>query len=188
MGQWASLAIFIAIPMVSALALDRMIRPDVKGWYRHLRQPDWKPPNWAFGVVWPILYTCMGTASWLVWRKGGFDAQAVPLGVYAVQLALNLAWPPIFFSGHKLATATLDSAALLVGVAASTKLFWDVDPRAGQLMVPYLLWTAYATALSAWIWNHNPRADTTRSLDTQPKETKMEHIKGEIDRLAHKDG
>lgn len=43
----------------------------------------------------------MGTASWLVWHNGGWQHHSAALTMYAVQLALNLSWPPLFFSGHK---------------------------------------------------------------------------------------
>ena len=48
-------------------------------------------------------------------------------------------------------------AALLAIVAATTQLLWDAEPAAGKLMLPYLVWTAYATVLNAWIWNKNPK-------------------------------
>ncbi len=51
----------------------------------------------------------MGTASWLVWHNGGWQKHSAALSMYAIQLALNLAWPPIFFSGHKLGLALADS-------------------------------------------------------------------------------
>ena len=62
-----------------------------------------------FGVFWPILYTLMGTASWLVWHNGGWQKHSAALSMYVVQLALNLSWPPLFFSGHKLGLALADS-------------------------------------------------------------------------------
>ena len=40
-----------------------------------------------------------------VWRKGG---GFTPLALYAVQLALNLAWSPIFFKKHQLGFALAD--------------------------------------------------------------------------------
>lgn len=51
----------------------------------------------------------MGTASWLVWHNGGWQRHSAALTMYAIQLALNLSWPPLFFSGHKLGMALADS-------------------------------------------------------------------------------
>ncbi|KAL3163299.1 hypothetical protein ABBQ32_009692 [Trebouxia sp. C0010 RCD-2024] len=122
----------------------------------------------------------MGTASWLVWHNGGWQRHSAALTMYAIQLALNLSWPPLFFSGHKLGMALADSTALLLSVAATTQLFWDAEPAAGKLLLPYLAWTAYATMLNGWIWNKNPKADSAASLKTQPKHTKLDEIQEEL--------
>lgn len=73
--------------------------------YKTLKKPSWQPPNWLFGPVWTALYAMMGVASWMVWQKAG---GAVPLSLYAVQLALNLAWTPLFFKKHQLTYALAD--------------------------------------------------------------------------------
>ena len=55
--------------------------------------------------VWTVLYTMMGVASWQVWNAGG---GWVPLTLYGVQLALNLAWSPIMFNKKDLGLALAD--------------------------------------------------------------------------------
>src|SRR5215212_9980606 len=62
--------------------------------YQNLEQPSWAPPSWLFGPVWTLLYAMIAVAGWLVWRRTGWTRA---LTVYAVQLALNAAWTPIFF-------------------------------------------------------------------------------------------
>jgi benzodiazapine receptor len=61
----------------------------------------------------------MGYAAYLVGTQGGWERQAVPLALYGTQLALNLAWSPLFFGAKKLDTALLDIALLDVAVAAT---------------------------------------------------------------------
>jgi benzodiazapine receptor len=73
--------------------------------YKTLKKPTWSPPNWLFGPVWTLLYTAMGTASWLVWKNGG---GAVPLTLYALQAVLNFAWSPLFFREHEITFALAD--------------------------------------------------------------------------------
>ncbi len=111
----------------------------------------WTPPGWLFGPVWSVLYASMGTASWLVWRAGG---GAVPLGAYFLQLALNFAWSPLFFSG-KTGLALVDIVSMEAAIIYTANLFHAVSPMAGYLMVPYSVWVAYATALNLVIWKDN---------------------------------
>ena len=73
--------------------------------YKRLKKPSWNPPDWLFGPAWTVLYTAMGYASYLVWKAGGGP---LPLGLYAAQLALNLAWSPIFFKVKEIGYAVAD--------------------------------------------------------------------------------
>ena len=64
-----------------------------------------KRPGPLIGATWTVLYACMGYASYLVWRSDANSTTA--LSVYALQLALNLAWPFIFFKAKQLRAASI---------------------------------------------------------------------------------
>lgn len=106
-----------------------------------------------FGPVWSVLYSTIGYASWRVWQAGGGP---VPLGLYGAQLLLNFAWSPIFFKKHDLKLASYEITALLGMVGATIYEFNKVDPLAAKLMLPYLAWTSFATALTWNIHLNNP--------------------------------
>ena len=65
----------------------------------------------ALSELLQVLYTAMGYASYLVYRGGG---GAVPLTLYAVQLALNLAWSPLFFKVKEVGYAVADITGMLL--------------------------------------------------------------------------
>ena len=69
--------------------------PRVSTWYVTLARPSWTPPGWLFGPVWFTLYAAMAVAVWDVWRSGRDTRRAVTL--FAIQLALNVAWSAVFF-------------------------------------------------------------------------------------------
>ena len=71
----------------------------------------------VFGPVWSALYTAMGYSSYLVWKSGG---GAVPLTLYGIQLALNLAWSPLFFKQHEIGFALADITGAACLPACST--------------------------------------------------------------------
>ncbi len=124
------------------------------GWYRELRKPPWSPPAELFGPVWTILYALMGTAAWLV-AGGRSRGRGLALGAYAVQLVLNAAWTPIFFGLRRPGLALAEITATLVAIVATVALFTRQRLLAGLLLLPYLAWVAFATALNAAIWRRN---------------------------------
>jgi tryptophan-rich sensory protein len=128
---------------------------NVNGWYAAADKAPWSPPNSLFGPVWTILYMAMAIAAWLVWRK---RASGTPraLKVYGVQLALNLAWTPVFFGLYPaIGTAALWLAlaiiiALIVAVAITVLSFGPVSRTAGLLLLPYVSWLVFAATLNGW--------------------------------------
>ena len=120
--------------------------------YGALNQPDWAPPSWLFGPVWTVLYALMAVSAWLVWRAVGLGREIVS---YLVQLALNAAWTPLFFGFGQRGWALVEIVLLWVTIVVTVVLFFRVSRPAGWLLVPYLGWVSFATALNAAIWLAN---------------------------------
>lgn len=125
------------------------------GWYASLAKPAWNPPNWLFGPIWTLLYVMMAVAAWLVWREGGWKAQRRPLGLYLLQWALNALWTPLFFGLQRPGLAFAEIITLDAAVLGTLMTFWRVRRAAGLLLVPYMLWVAFATVLNITIWRLN---------------------------------
>jgi benzodiazapine receptor len=125
-------------------------------WYEGLIKPGWTPPNWVFAPVWSLLYLMMGVAAWLVWKQGGFAAAAWPLGFFLLQLALNGLWSWLFFGRHLIGAAMIDIGLLWVAILITMILFWNRQPAAGIMFLPYLLWVSYASTLNFALWRLNP--------------------------------
>lgn len=166
MGQFLSVAIAIGVPVGIGTCIGLSLKDDVRGWYKTLRKPSWTPPDWLFGPVWTALYTGMGYASYLVWKEGG---GSLPLTLYGIQLVMNLAWSPLFFKKHEIGFALLDITALLGVLGATIIEFNKVSPTASYLLLPYLAWTSYATALTASIYKKNPQARGSQSEKARAK-------------------
>jgi len=125
----------------------------VRDWYPTLVRPSFAPPSWVFGPVWTALYMMMGVASWLVWRRGLARPEVrSALTIYAVQLAFNLAWSWLFFGLRQPLLALIEIVVLLVLIGWCTLRFAAVSPAAAALLVPYLAWVAFASALNGAFW------------------------------------
>nr|KAJ3418719.1 Serine/threonine-protein kinase par-1 [Polyrhizophydium stewartii] len=124
----------------------------------------WTPPNWLFGPMWAYLYISMGYASYLVYTNTTSTpaSREMALTLYALHLALNFSWPPLFFGFRKFGAASAEILALLGLIIATGVKFHEIDPVAGYLMIPYAGWITLASSLSCWIWWHNPAGGKTK--------------------------
>lgn len=120
------------------------------GWYMGLVKPAFTPPGWAFGAAWTVLYILMGLAAAIILNARGAYGRPAALGLFAVQLALNLAWSPLFFGAHQITAAFWLLVAVLLFALLTTLAFARIRPLAAWAMVPYLLWLCFAGVL---IWS-----------------------------------
>lgn len=127
--------------------------PALSPWYASLTKPSWTPPNSLFGSVWTILFIAMAIAAWLVWRKVGLTA--APMQLFLLQLLLNVAWSALFFRLKSPGLAFAEIVMLWFAILATSIEFWRAVPAAGWLLLPYLIWVSYATALNFSIWRLN---------------------------------
>ena len=124
--------------------------------YAQLSQPAWAPPAWLFGPVWSVLYLCMALAAWLVWRERGFKGAPVALWLFIAQLIANALWTWLFFVLHAGALSMAEILALWLLIAATIFKFWPVHRLAALMLVPYLAWVSFASALTLSLWRLNP--------------------------------
>ncbi|WP_395683525.1 TspO/MBR family protein [Dokdonella sp.] len=147
---------WLAVSFVAA-AIGAAASIQAGPFYTQLVRPEWAPPPALFGPVWTVLYALMGVAAWLVWRVGGFRSARVALVLFLVQLALNALWSWLFFGWHLGGAAFADIVLLWALIVATMVSFWRVKPLAGALLVPYLLWVSFASALNWSVWQLNPQ-------------------------------
>ena len=62
----------------------------------------------------------------------------------------------LFFGLHRPGLALIDIIALWLVLAVTLVAFWRARRAAGVLLLPYLAWVTFATALNFTIWRLNP--------------------------------
>ena len=154
-SSWLPLLEFIVACFLAAMT-GAFFRPGE--WYERLKKPSWRPPNRLFAPVWTALYLMIAVSGWLVWREAGFAGAALPLAVYGLQLVLNAAWTPLFFGLHRPDLGFLDIALVWLSIVAMIALFYPIHAWAALLLLPYLAWVTFATALNFAVWRLNPAA------------------------------
>ena len=147
------LVISIVICQLAGVIGSVFTAKSVSTWYPALNKPVFTPPSWLFGPVWITLYALMGISLFLVWRGGLETSNArTAVGIFAIQLVLNAAWSLAFFGARSPLAGLIVILLLLAAIVLTIVRFYSISVPAGVLLVPYMVWVAFATVLNASIY------------------------------------
>lgn len=147
-----SVLVCLAIGFLSSIATQS----SVNDWYVTLNKPSFTPPNYLFAPVWTALYIMMGVAAGIVWSKGYHHIWVkTALYHFVFQLLLNALWSIVFFGLKNPLGGMVVILALLTMIILTIKWFKVISKPAALLMIPYVLWVAFASALNYKIWELN---------------------------------
>lgn len=142
------LMLCLAIGFVGAQFTAR----EIPTWYASLAKPWWTPPTAVFPVAWTILYILMAVSLWRLWERAPVSRSGgLAVLLFFAQLVLNAIWTPVFFGLHATQAALVIIVVLLGLIAATIAVIHRIDRPAALLLVPYLLWVAYAATLNGGI-------------------------------------
>ncbi|HVK37015.1 MAG TPA: TspO/MBR family protein, partial [Candidatus Kapabacteria bacterium] len=113
-----------------------------------LRKPEWQPPGYLFGPVWTTLYILLIISASIAWHSTSGQHRTSIMILYALNGALNLAWSFIFFRSRSPLVAGMDIIGVLLSIIWIIVRVWPISPVAAGLLIPYLLWVAFATVLN----------------------------------------
>lgn len=153
--QLLVLLAFLAACFATAALGAALTAVSVNNWYQALQKPAWTPPDGIFGPVWTVLFCLMALAGWYYWRRVGWSAGQTGLRFFALQLGLNAAWSGLFFALRSPGLAFVDIILLWLAIVATLWAFGRASAVAAGLLIPYLVWVSYATALNGAIWRMN---------------------------------
>lgn len=150
--NYKKLIISIIIPLLVG-GISAFLTRNSMSTFERVAKPPLSPPGWLFPVVWTILYILMGIASYLVnTSKGPKTLSDSALAIYALQLVFNFFWSIIFFNMEAYLFAFIWLIALWLLILWTTVSFYKINKTAGLLMIPYLIWVAFAGYLNLGIY------------------------------------
>lgn len=124
-------------------------RRSISEWYVHINKPAFTPPSWVFAPAWLTLYTLMGIAAFLIWRKGVKTAGVrSALAVFLFQLILNSLWSVVFFGGRSISGGLVVIVFLWLAIVWTIKSFYAISKPAAALLIPYIAWVSFALVLN----------------------------------------
>ena len=147
--DWTLFAIFFGA-CCAAAATGSMFAPGA--WYRGLDKPTWTPPDWLFPLAWTVLYISIAFAAA---RVAPMEGSAYVMAFWALQIALNTLWTPVFFGLQRLGAGLVIIGLLWLSVLGLLAMLWPMDTLAFWITAPYLVWVSVAAALNLSIWTRN---------------------------------
>ncbi|MDT7952483.1 MAG: TspO/MBR family protein [Acetobacteraceae bacterium] len=145
-------SLLVAGAVALALAAAGGLLTEIGPWYRQLRKPSWQPPDWLFGPAWTLI---LGLAAWSAasaWVAAPTAGERVLVVVlYSLNALFHLLWSPLFFKYKRPDWALLEVPLLWLSILAPMVLVAPFSPLASWLLLPYLLWVAFAAYLNLTI-------------------------------------
>lgn len=145
---WPSLIVFLLLAFAAA-AIGGVAASSARDTYDALTLPAWAPPGWLFGPVWSVLYVTIGVAGWMIWHADG--GRGTPIALWGAQLVLNACWTPLFFAAEQYELALAEICLLWIVLVATIVVAARIHRWAGGLLLPYMAWVSFATALNTSI-------------------------------------
>ena len=154
-GRILSVIIIVAFVVLVALIGSHFSSMN-RDWYEALNKPSFQPPNWVFGVVWTALFILFAISLILIWNSRPHTSLHYAIMAAAVLNGfLNVFWSYLFFGSRLIFPAIYDALLLFLSVIFLIIAAWPISRLASFLLVPYALWTAFATCLTAVIYGLN---------------------------------
>lgn len=154
--KWKALALWL-LGTLAAGIFSSLLAGDVQTAYANLIKPQFAPPAALFPIVWTILYLLLGLSAYLVWSAGvRRPGVREALFYYAVGLAANVLWLPIFFRWELYGFAVVWLGMMLILAAITAYQFYRIHRLAGVIVLVYLLWLVYAFVLAFSVCRLNP--------------------------------
>jgi translocator protein len=142
-------AVAVATAAVLVVAGAGGALTDIGPWYKALRQPKWKPPDWAFGPIWTLIFVAAATAGVMAWARAPSDAhRRCIIAAFALNGALNILWSLLYFRLKRPDWSLWEWIPLWLSIAALIAAFWPYSPTSSYLLLPYLVWVTIAGYLN----------------------------------------
>lgn len=122
---------------------------DLGPWYQGLDKPDWNPPDVVFPMGWTVIYALITVSAITAWRAARTSAEAEwVIGLFALNGFLNISWSLFFFRLQRPDWAFVEVIVLWLSILVLIVYCGRFSKRAAALLVPYLAWVSFASALN----------------------------------------
>lgn len=136
------------VSLVVIYAIGSGLFVDNSGWYQSLNRPNWQPPDFVFGLIWPYNFLMLGIASVTVIQRSELRTSILFLVILAASVIAALAWAYFFYKPHNLVMASLALGLAAIFTIPLLIMTLQKNTLIGILLMPYKGWLITATFLS----------------------------------------
>jgi tryptophan-rich sensory protein len=147
--------VIITLCVVAISLIGQQATNSQGAWFTSLTKPSWNPPNWLFAPVWTTIYLLLIISASIIWHRAKVYERGPLMRLYAINAVFNLAWSFCFFQAESTALGLADIILVWVTVLMLVIKTWPVSRAASLMLMPYLLWVTFATALNYSIMRLN---------------------------------
>jgi tryptophan-rich sensory protein len=157
--MWQSFLWILTVVVLVGIFGSFFTFPGVVTWYPEICKPAGNPPDWLFSVAWPLMYLMLILSTYFAYESVFTSySQSIMICLFLLISLLIALWPYFFFYRRhlKVACAIIFSLFFLVALQIYVIYCQLNNPIASALLVPLLLWLAYASYLNLAIIRLNP--------------------------------
>lgn len=152
MKNYQKFVVSLLVPLFIGFLGSFFTSSSVNTWYKQLDKPSFNPPEWLFAPVWTMLFILIGLSFYLVWKQNFGDRKNIAVGIYSIQLILNLFWSLLFFGLKSPFLAFIEIVLLWIVILSNIIVFYRINKDAGFLLIPYFIWVSFATVLNYFVF------------------------------------
>ena len=141
-------ALLAGVLFCAVLAIAGGVLTKLSPWYYALKQPSWKPPDWAFGPVWTSIFICFSIAIAYAWDAGNPSQRTYILWAVLANGVLNIAWSALFFNLQKPTWALVELVLFWFSIFVLIYVLGSVSRTSLFLLLPYIIWVTTAGVLN----------------------------------------
>ncbi|QSS99382.1 tryptophan-rich sensory protein [Pontibacillus sp. ALD_SL1] len=148
--------ILLFLLIYGLFSLAGFLFPIDQEWYNSLDKPSWTPPGSVIGIVWGVLFAFISLSIVLAWSSKEEPFPPLFWTVLLINYVTNQLFSFFQFEVKDLLLATVDTFLVAVTTSILIILIRKYNKVSSWLLVPYLLWTTFATYLAFTFYRLNP--------------------------------
>ena len=146
--KWSLLIISVLAVVVTA-AIGSLFT-DTGSWYNSIK-PSITPPNIVFPIAWTTLFVLIAISMYFSLSNSNKKQKTKVSIMFSINLVLNVLWTLFFFGLKNPLLALVEIIVLWLSILALMLITWKMSKLSSWLLLPYLLWVAFAALLNILI-------------------------------------